>query len=249
MFFFLACSCFFCFSVEAQEEAGSDSQFSVGLGYGVSWSEYKGVSTDTSVIPIISYEGERLFLHGLTGGIYLLKNDNHKFYLNVSYMPQSFDASDSSEWAMRRLDDRKSTMMGGAGYKLTSDLGTVKIEAQFDLLNENKGMIVDASYAYPIYISSLTLTPKGGVIWANDKFNDYYYGISQKESQKSGLREYQADGDFSPYLGLGANLNINDSWNVFLSGQAVFLGDEITDSPMVGRDIKYSCGGGLSYSF
>ncbi|MDR1920359.1 MAG: MipA/OmpV family protein [Candidatus Adiutrix sp.] len=228
---------------------GQKSHFRLGLGAGAATSEYKDMDVAVRPMPIIHYERGRFFLRGLTGGVRLFKNGQHEFSLNASYMPQNYDAGESGDPAMRQLDDRRPTMMAGASYRLTTDWGAAGISAALDALNTSGGMLIDVYYAYPIEAGDFTLAPRGGVVWASDKFNDYYYGIRGEESLKSGLREYKANAGFSPYAGLHVSLHISGSWNIHLYGNAVFLSREITDSPMVDKKVKYSGGAGLSYSF
>ncbi len=54
-------------------------------------------------------------------------------------------------------------------------------------------------------MAGLTLTPVSGLngIAARTQ-NDYYYGVSRKESSRSGLRGAIANDGWNPYLELGA---------------------------------------------
>ncbi len=46
----------------------------------------------------------------------------------------------------------------------------------------------------------LTVTPGIGVQWNSENQNEYYYGVSRKESARSGLRGYNPNDSWSPYL-------------------------------------------------
>lgn len=222
----------------------------VGLGVGIGNAEYKDTGASYLPLPMVSYEGERFYVRGLSAGVHIFKNQMHEISANVSYLAQSFDASDSDDWAMRQLDDRSSSMLAGLSYILSTNYGNAKISANADVLGKSHGFLVDASYGYPVQVGDkVTVVPHGGILWNSSQYNDYYYGISSKESGKSGLKKYKADAGISPYLGFSSQVRITDSLGVFLSGRLIFLDDEIKDSPMVDKDVKYSLGTGFTYNF
>jgi outer membrane protein len=169
--------------------------------------------------------------------------------VNVSYLSQSFDASENDDSRMRLLDDRDSSMTVGAAYSLRGDWGQTKLEFSADVLDTNNGFIADASYAYPFRLSFLKLKPFAGIEWTSENYNDYYYGVSSGESNRSGLREYAANGGFSPYMGLSVKYGLTEDIDMRLSGKIKKLSGEITDSPMVDKDVTSSFAFGLSYSF
>ena len=91
--------------------------------------------------------------------------------------------------------------------------------------------------------------PIGGALCTSSQHNDYYYGVSDKEARKSGLKSYDADSGVSPYVGIDVKVDLSENWNIFMNTRATFLSDEITDSPMVDEDVKYSFGAGITYRF
>ena len=95
----------------------------------------------------------------------------------------------------------------------------------------------------------VSLAPTVGVQWTDVNYNDYYYGVDASEARASGLRSYSPESSFSPYGGLAARMLLNENWSIFASGQLMFLGSEIQDSPMVDKSTKYSLSGGFLYNF
>ena len=222
---------------------------SLGAGVSVSTSEYKGDGTGITPIPLLNYEGEYLFVRGLSAGAHLYKDDANEVSLVVSYLSQSFDASESDNRAMQRLDDRDSSMSAGAAYSLRTDWGTAKLSLVADVLGTSNGFIADASYAYPFKYSFLKLKPVAGIEWTSGDYNDYYYGVDANESLRSGLSGYEAESGFSPYLGLSVKIGLAQDFDLMLSTKTKWLSKEITDSPMVDRDVNHSFAAGLTYSF
>lgn len=238
---------FFCGVSSALAEG--EHKVSLGLGVGVGTSEYRDMDARVLPIPLINYEGSRFYARGLGAGLYLFKNQNHAISLDLNYLPHYFDASKSDNWSMKQLSDRKSSLMAGASYRFSSQYGIASLGAACDILGKSDGVLVNASYAYPIHFDRLVLTPHLGVVWASSDYNDYYYGVSRGESLRSGLTAYNADSGFSPYAGLSANFSLTEQWGLFLNAGSSYLSSEVRDSPMVSRDFKHSLGAGVVYNF
>ena len=233
----------------AENNEGEKRNVTLGLGVGVGMSEYRGYDPTILPLPFFSYTGGRFFIRGLTGGVSLYKDTHHAFSLDLSYLPQEFEASDSDDSAMRRLNDRDSSMLAGASYALTTAYGLARLSVATDILGKSNGIIADASYSYPFQLNTLKITPAVGGTWTSGDYNSYYYGISLNESRQSGLRPYDADSGFSPYVALNILFGITDRVNLMLHSRVTYLSGEITDSPMVDQDYKYSFGLAVTYSF
>ena len=129
--------------------------FNLGLGGTFSTSEYRGVERLGTALPILGYEGDMLYLRGLSGGVHLFKNENNELNVQLSYLPQHFYASWSDSNAMRKLDDRYSTAMAGLNYLLRTELGILAATLSTDVLGVNNGVTADASYSYPIRFANM----------------------------------------------------------------------------------------------
>lgn len=96
---------------------------------------------------------------------------------------------------------------------------------------------------------NLTLTPGIGVEWNSDNQNEYYYGVSRHESRRSGMRSYDPDSSWNPYLELSANYRFLGDWSVYGVARYTRLSDEITDSPMVDKSWSGLISTGITYTF
>ena len=234
------------------QDGRSDSNrwgFNLGIGGTFSTSEYRGVERLGTALPILGYEGQWLYLRGLSGGVHLFKNEYHEVNVQLSYLPQHFYASWSDNSGMKKLDDRYASAMAGINYRLRTELGVLAATLSTDALGVNKGVMADASYSYPIRFANMSLIPTAGVQWTDVNYNDYYYGVSKSEARASGLSHYSPESALSPYAELTLRVGLTESWSAFVSGKSQFLGQEITDSPMVERNNKYSLSGGFLYAF
>ncbi|MCD1126050.1 MipA/OmpV family protein [Jinshanibacter sp. LJY008] len=223
--------------------------WSIGAGAAVEMYPYKGVDNTVLPLPMINYEGERFYIHAIAAGAYVWKDSQNQLSLDLYYFPLRFRASESDDRQMKKLDDRDATMMGGASYKHTADWGIIRTSFSADLLDKSNGLRADAAYLYPFVLNDLKLTPGVGAVWYSSNFNDYYYGVSGKESNRSGLDKYEADSSLSPYAELTATYKINNSWNTYATGRYTRLTSEVKDSPMVDKSYSAIVAAGVTYTF
>lgn len=151
-----------------------------------------------------------------------------------------FKPGDSDSEQMRRPDKRKSTVMAGLSYVHNTPYGFLRTTIAGDTLDNSNGINWDLARLYRYTNGNLTLTPGIGVEWNSDNQNEYYYGVSQHESRRSGMRSYDPDSSWNPYLELAANYRFLGDWSVYGIARYTRLSDEITDSPMVDKSSERS---------
>lgn len=226
-----------------------ESYFSIGVGGSVSTTPYKRYDAQWMPFPIVSYESDRFYIRGLTGGVKLFTNDYLELSVFAGYDPTSFDADDSDDRRLRRLDDRWSSAVAGGEARVMSPYGDLYANLAVDVLGHSDGLTGSFGYSYSLEAGPTELTLDAGARWASANYNDYYYGVSNRESRKSGLGSYDAGSGFSPYLGLTVSAALTESVGVFCKGEIVFLSDAVKDSPMVDETFTQSLTLGVTYSF
>ncbi|MDF3830158.1 MULTISPECIES: MipA/OmpV family protein [unclassified Pseudocitrobacter] len=227
----------------------AESKLTLGAGVGVIQHPYKQYSNDVVPVPVLTYESENFWFRGLGGGYYLWNDGTDQLSLTAYWLPMYFKPSDSDSHKLRRLDSRHSTMMAGVSWFHHTQYGSLRTTLSGDTLDKSNGLIWDLGWIYRYTNGNLTLTPGIGVEWNSDNMNDYYYGVSHKESRKSGLRDYSADGGWNPYLELSANYRFLGNWSVYGTARYTRLSDEITDSPMVDKSWTGLLSTGVTYTF
>ncbi|WP_338000491.1 MULTISPECIES: MipA/OmpV family protein [Aliivibrio] len=94
----------------------------VGAAYSPSF--YKETPSNTTVIPVVGYEGEHLFLRGFSGGYRLYPvGTPQNIILRFVYDPRTFKPEDSDNIQMQKLDERKATILGGVTYQAITHIG------------------------------------------------------------------------------------------------------------------------------
>ncbi len=223
--------------------------FSIGAGAVFNESPYKGYNENVSAVPLISYEGERFYVRQATGGWIVWKDAKNELSLTASWMPLHFDPEDNDDQAMKQLDERKASAMLGGAYYHHESWGSLKFAIAADAMDESGGVMGEMSYFRPFRMERLTLTPSVGVLFHDESFNDYYYGVSAKEARRSGLQQYTAGETVTPYLGVAAKYQLTQ--NLWLNASAVYtvLPDDVKNSPMIDRDDSFALMTGLSWKF
>ena len=229
--------------------ANAENQWSLGAGVGVLNSPYKDYDRDVYPVPVITYEGDDFWFRGLGGGYYLWNDTADKLSIMAYYDPMHFKPGDSDDWRLKQLDKRKSTMMAGLSYVHNTPYGFLRTSLAGDTLDNSNGYIWDLGWLYRYTNGGLTLTPGIGVEYTSENYNDYYYGVSRRESNRSGLERYSADDGWNPYLELSASYKFATDWNVYGTGRYARLSDEIKDSPMVDKSWAGAFSVGVTYSF
>ncbi|XBS68273.1 MipA/OmpV family protein [Acerihabitans sp. KWT182] len=223
--------------------------WSLGASALYSTSPYKGGDDKVLPFPLINYDGDSVYIQGLSAGYYLWKDQQNQFSMVVEYAPWRFKPSDDDYGYMKQLDERRSTAMAGLRYRFAAPWGIIRTEYVGDILNNSNGFTADLAYQYPFTFDKLTLLPGIGAAWASSNQNDYYFGVSQQESRRSGLDEYHPGDGWSPYLELTAVYAFTESWHGSVMARYTRLSDEVKDSPMVNANSTRFVGVGLTYRF
>ena len=222
---------------------------SIGLGIGWVNSPYKSYSSKFYPIPHIDYDNGLFFIDDLSAGIYAYNTDNQSLSIGVSYLSNEFKPHDSNNHQLKLLDSRHSTLLAEIEYSIDTNFGSFSSSIGADILNESNSLLANADYSIPYMQGNLVIVPTIGINWANSKHNDYYYGISHKESSRSNLHYFNADSSFTPYAEIGAQYLLTDNIATFGSVHIDKLTGDAADSPMVDNSTVTSIYMGISYKF
>jgi len=92
-----------------------------------------------------------------------------------------------------------------------------------------------------------------GATYGNSQYMDTYFGVSSKDSAKSGLKKFEADEGFRDVNAqLGAVLHLSMNWHVAAGLKYFYLTSDAGDSPIVDKrgDANQLIGGfGVAYSW
>lgn len=230
-------------------EALAESNLTLGAGVGVVEHPYKNYDAQAYLFPAVSYDGDHFWFRGLGGGYYLWNDAADTLSVTAYWQPLYFKPGDSDDRQLLLLDKRKSTMMAGISWSHHTQYGFLRTTLAGDVLDNSNGIVWDAAWLYRYVNGGFTVTPGVGIEWNSQDQNEYYYGVSRKESARSGLRRYKPDDGWAPYLEISANYRFAGDWSIYGTARYTRLSDEITDSPMVDKSWNGLFSTGLSYRF
>lgn len=221
------------------------------LGVAALWADspYKSTHDRTYPFPLINYQDENVFFHGLEGGYYLYHGEHDQFSIIANTTGQYFKPERAHNPAMKGLDTRHLTLMMGGEWTHTEQWGVIKTALTGDVLDESNGLVWDTNYHYPLQFGKLSVIPGAGVTWQSSNQTDYYYGVSSKESNRTGVSRYNADDSWSPYVDVSATYQLTQDWTVIGGARYTHFDDEIKHSSMVDKSGQTIVWTGLTYQF
>lgn len=223
----------------------------LSLGLGAFWAQspYKGGDNRTYPLPLVNYQTDQFFIHGLEAGYYLWAGQQDQFSIIATSSFQQFKPSKTDDQQLKQLDKRRITLMMGGEWTHIAQWGVFKTALTGDVLNESNGLMWDTNWHYPLQYGQLSLLPGLGVTWQSAHQTDYYYGVSANEAQRSGLDSYDADDSWTPYVDITATYSIDSQWSVMAGGRYAKLTSKIKNSPMVDASSEAMLWTGINYRF
>lgn len=220
----------------------------LGVNARINVSAYDVEDTNTQVLPSLFYDDGKYFARGNQLGTYLINDDQNEVLAFFQTGGTSFDPDDA-EGSLAELDERKWSGLLGASYMRSTPYGGFRAQLSTDVTGHSEGTVGRLTYLAKFSPGKWVIYPSAGLEWVNSDYNEYYYGISQKEADKSGLERYKPDSSISPYLSVNGTYDINKDWDLFLGQSVKYLADEQHESPMVDDRIDYTTSIGLLYEF
>ena len=127
-----------------------------------------------------------------------------------------------------------------------------KLEARQDINSGHEGALVELSAGRALPFKKPRVSVALGTTWASDDYMESFFGISSKQSAKSGLKRYNADAgikDISLSVTAGYRISSNCDWR--LGGKVEYkrLVGDAADSPIVEDKNQFLAGIGITYHF
>ena len=226
---------------------------SVGLGFGLV-PDYEGSSDYTAVpLPYLSMR----FANNMSilwvankASANLIPSRNWMAGPIVEYIRSRADVNNDKVDDLKNVD--AALMMGGfVGYRI--DRFTFSLEAMQDVANGNDGAIVRLKGLYHLPIneewSALFIVY---TTWADSDYMDTYFGIDRADSNRSGLKKYNADSGIKD-VGFVVPVTFSpfEHWSFMGAlGYKRLVGDA-EDSPVVkkGDENQFVAGAFVIYKF
>lgn len=226
-----------------------DAELSVGLNVMAVKSAYDlEDSTDVLVLPGVFYDNNKIYARGAQAGAYIINDGTNQLAAYAQLAGSEFDPDDA-KGALQGLDERKASAAAGLSYQRRTPIGGFRVQYATDILDRSGGATARLSYIARISKNKLTVYPSVGFEYNDADYNEYYYGVSDAESAKTGVEAYTSNSSLSPYINISANYDFNERWAGFANQSLSYLSNEQYDSPMVDSRTDSTTTLGLLYKF
>lgn len=220
------------------------SPWGLGVGVATRSTVYAGESSNAAVVPLISYQGEKFFWRGISGGYHLLDREGFKVdaTLGARMMGMEKDDFGVTELAARGinrtlLEDRDNGLDLGIAGSFKGQFGVVELAFKADVSGASKGFETSAKYGYPMQFGSTSITPNVAISHYSTKLANYYYGTLDTEVAR-GVVNYKPGSAVIPRVGVDVMRPFADKWMLMGGLSYSALPGKIRNSPLVDKDTK-----------
>ncbi|OON41851.1 MipA [Izhakiella australiensis] len=209
---------------------------------------YRQYKTQYSGIPYIGYDNSHVYIDGTEVGAYFINNDTDQLKARWWYLDNEFDPGKSSDSALRQLRSRHSTMMGGLSYQKITPVGAFRAEFSADTLDNSRGLLGTVAWLGQVSLTQVDIYPQAGVDWLNKQQASYYYGVTERESVRSGLPGWAHQG-VTPWLAVAFDWHPVKPLHIYLQPKLTFLTGALRDSPMTDQNYYWVLSSGVTWTF
>jgi outer membrane protein len=224
----------------------AENSLSIGAGPYIQSQPYKNTDAFTLPTPVIFLEYEIFYARWSQIGVYFYGGDDWGLSLMAQPRPYGYKSDDSKD--LEGMNERKSSWEGGLSLAGKNDLGFAEIIYAHDLLNSSNRSLIRAKVGSKLENGRWTFVPTVMLFWFSKGFNDYYYGVTDKESSLT-RKEYHPNaglnGAFESYI----NYQITPEWGILTNIRIDYLDSTISNSPIVSDSFILSGMISLLYTF
>jgi len=207
------------------------------------------------VVPFFAYNKNNLTVAGPNISYRFWRPAGVQLSAETRYRFQNYDEDDSP--FLEGMDSRDGTLEVGLQAQKRWNRLRVQGRGFVDVAGQHDGYELTARATFEVSDGrALSLRPAIGVSYQSENITTHYFGVRQNEARQGidvGNGElfdrmaYAPEGAIVPNV--GAEFRVRMSRRIQLGGQvrSDFFPDEITDSPIVDSDTRFSAFMGLSY--
>jgi outer membrane scaffolding protein for murein synthesis (MipA/OmpV family) len=229
------------------DTARPEQRWGVGAGINFKQKAYRGVNTDTTLIPLLTFENDWIRFAGPTVDLKLPAAGPLSLAVRARYaFDDGYEPGDAA--VLGGMAERKSSLWLGAAAIWRNDVANIGLDWLADASNHSKGQRLRLTLEKPYRIGSFLHTPRLGFNWLDNKYVDYYYGVTQAEA-RIGRQAYKGKSALNTELGLRSVYLFSKEHSIYLDVSTTWLGSAIKDSPLVDRGNENALRLGYVYQF
>ena len=213
-------------SVSPDYEGSNDYEFGAGPLISITWKD------------LIWFKGKSLganFLKrgGWTAGPLITKSSGR-------------DEDDNDK--LNGLNDVDSSFEVGGFAKYRKKPFRFKLEIRQDAGSGHEGALIEAGAGIGFPFDKPWFVAMAQTTWASDNYMESFFGVSTKESGRSGLKKFDADSGIKDIgIKLTSGIKFRENWKISLSLQYMRLLGDAADSPIVDDEYQFQAGLGIVY--
>ncbi len=226
------------------------NDYSIGLAISASQTPYSGGDNSTFAYPYLTsfrnsaFTDDWLLLQDGGLGFRWVKG-GWEFGMFGRLQTRGLGTSEAP--ILSGLDDREWTIeiapiVGWRGWPVH-----VNYKIFTEILGRHDGLVSELEFSLPKEWDRGYLIPGVTLIYQNQEYTNYYFGISPAESLPT-RPEYQAGDAFNTELNVRWGYAVTDKWLLSGSFGIEFLDEQISNSPIVDKDSLWSVNVGLAYN-
>lgn len=236
-------------SVAAQTPASServDSTWGLGIGVIATDKPYRNFKTESTGLPLISYENKWISASVPTFDVKLFNGETLSLRLRTRYAGDGYEADDSPFLA--GMKERKSSLWAGGAVIWKTNVANFTGELSADAMGKSKGTRARLQVDRRLAVGRFGFTPRLAAEWVDDKYVDYYFGVRQSEA--TATRAFY-EGKSTVIIHTGLRMDYTPALHhvVFLDLGFSRFGSQVKDSPLVDKPNRTSIGLGYAYRF
>lgn len=241
-------ACAWCLAGLTVSSGAAGSELAVGGGAAVYDGAQRGVENQSTVLPLVYYEGERLSYLFTTVSYRFIKDGPLQLSFVGSGRFDGYDGNDSEY--LTGMESRHSAFEVG----LEAAWNNLQLSAVTDASGAHNGTEVLLEYDYGIEVGRLKIRLIPSVSWQDSNLADYYYGV--RAAEQAAIRidgriwqrtAYEVGATVSVKLSGLALYSITKRWSVLAGAEVMALPDEIGNSPIVDRRYQWGAFAGVAY--
>ena len=217
----------------------------IGLGNFYTHSIIHGKADEYSVLPYLDFDYARMFARIDTLGIKTLALGYGNLELAGRISQDGFSTGTAD---LHGIGNRETPIPLGIGTLQITPLGGFLVYAFHDV-RHSQGNLYEATYGGEVDLPRVTFYPMAGIEYESARYVRYYYGISPGEAANSQFSIYQPAGSLNKFLGLIADVKLNDSYHLNCHFRRKWLGNAIQMSPIVSQKYQDTAYLAISYRF
>ncbi|WP_054179215.1 MipA/OmpV family protein [Trabulsiella odontotermitis] len=227
------------------------AEWGIGAGVASAQKPYKGVSRDTTPLPLLYFDNQYLHFFGTEAeiklpGVTFSETQRLNMGLIGRYDGSGYDADDAD--ILDGMAKRKGGFWGGAKIEWQNPWVTLTADWTHDLSGNSKGHRARLGAERRWQWGDLSLTPRVVGNWHDKKYVDYYYGVRADEA-RDWRPAYQGKASFDAEFGLLSVYRFSAHHSVMLDLEITPLSSEVKESPLVDRSREDRIFLGYMYRF